>query len=129
MLQNKLPRSKWPSATRASVVSWHPGLTDEDRKKPEKIWTLLEEQLDASTHINYIVHRLGLSNMLQKSGESITEYVSRLRQKAAKCEFMPKNLQGDELSERLIEMIIISIPFEEFRKELAKPKGCACSGA
>ena len=88
------------------------GLTDEDRKKPEKIWTLLEEQLDATTHINYRVHRLELSNMLQKPGESITEYV------------MPKKLQGDELSERLIEMIIISTPFDEIRKELlAKPKG------
>ena len=97
------------------------GLTDEERKKPEKIWTLLEQQLDASAHINY---RVELSNMMQKPGESITEYVSRLRQKAAKCEFMPKNLQVDELSERLIDMIINSTPFEEFRKELlAKPKG------
>ena len=91
-------------------------LTHQDRKKPEEIWTLLEEQLGASTHINYRVHHLALSNRLQKPGESITEYVSRLGRKAAKCEFMPKNLQGDELSERLIEMIIISAPFEEFRK-------------
>ena len=37
---------------------------------------------------------------------------------------MPKNQLGDELSERLIETIIISTRFKEFRKEfLAKPKG------
>ena len=59
------------------------GLSEEEQKAPENIWTLLAEQLDASTHINYRVHikPSELSNMLQKPGESITEYVSRLRQK------------------------------------------------
>jgi hypothetical protein len=39
--------------------------------------------------------------------------VSRLREKGSKCEF-----DAEELSERIIEMIILSTPFDEFRKEL-----------
>ena len=42
------------------------GRSEEEQKVPENIWTLVEEQLDASTHINYQVHHLELSNMLQK---------------------------------------------------------------
>ena len=45
--------------------------------------------------------------------------MSRLREKITKCEF-----DNAGLNERLIEMMILSTPFEEFRKELlAKPKG------
>lgn len=36
-----------------------------------------------------------------------------MREKASKCEF-----EADELNERLIEMVILSTPFDDFRKEL-----------
>ena len=99
------------------------GLTEAEQKNPQKIWDLLETKLDASTHIIYRVHRLELASMKQKPNESITEYVSRLRQKASKCEFL-KCDHGDDLSEQLIEMVIMSMPFEDFWKEvLSKPKG------
>ena len=95
------------------------GLTTAQLKVPTNIWNLLEEQLDASVKINFRVHRLELSHMLQKPEENITDYISRLREKADKCEF-----SKDEVNERLIEMIILSTPFEDLRKELlAKPKG------
>ena len=57
--------------------------------------------------------------MKQKPEGTITDYVSRLHEKTSKYEF-----DIAELNERLIEMIILSTPFEKFRKELlAKPNG------
>ena len=51
--------------------------------------------------------------MRQKPDKQITDYISRLREKATKCEF------GEgELNERLIGMVILFTPFDEFRKEL-----------
>lgn len=68
--------------------------------------------------INFQVHRLEFATLCQKAEENINVYMSSLREKAAKCDF------GEaELNERLIEMVILSTPFEDFRKELfTKPK-------
>ncbi len=97
------------------------GLDTTEQKDPTKVWQLLEDQLDASVKINYRVHRLEFSHMRQKPEETISDYMSRMREKAAKCEF-----STTELNERLIEMIILSTPFEDLRKDLlAKPKGFA----
>ena len=94
------------------------GLTDTDIKAPNNIWKLLEDQLDASVKINYCVHRLDFSHMWEKPKEAIFDYITWLRKKADKCEFGKA-----ELNECLIEMIILSTPFNDFRKELfAKPK-------
>ena len=89
------------------------GLSDADQKKPTAIWTLLESQLDATVKINFRVHRLEFANLRQKPTEPTADFVSRLREKASKCEF-----EEAELNERLIEMLILSTPFEDFRKEL-----------
>ena len=94
------------------------GLSDNEQKDPGKLWSLIEEQVDATVKINFRVHRLEFSNFRQKTDENINDYVSRLREKAAKCEF-----EAGELNERLIESIILSTPFEDFRKDLlTKPK-------
>ena len=54
-----------------------------------------------------------------RGDRKITEVISRLREKVAKCDF-----GQTKLSERLIEMVILSAPITEFKKELlAKPKG------
>lgn len=82
------------------------GLTPAQQRDPEEIWTLLKEQVDASVKINHRVHRLEFTHLKQKPDETITDYVSRLREKAAKCEF-----DKPELNERLIEMIIWSTRF------------------
>ena len=56
---------------------------------------------------------------MQNTDEPITTFVSRLHEKASKCKF-----EVSELNERLIESIILSTPYEEFRKELLTyPKG------
>ena len=52
--------------------------------------------------LSFRVHRLEFSCMHEQIDELITTYVSRLREKASKCEF--------EKEERLIETIIESTP-------------------
>ena len=89
------------------------GLSDADKKLPGKIFSLLENQLDASVKINFRVHRLEFGQIRQNADENITDFVSRLREKAIKCDF-----EEDELNQRLLESLIISTPFEDFRKEL-----------
>jgi hypothetical protein len=99
------------------------GLTPDDQNKPDKIWGLLEQQLDATVKINFRVHRLEFSNIRQRPEEQITDFIARLREKANKCDFAEA-----ELNERLIEMVILSTPFDEFRKELlSKPAGTPIS--
>ena len=94
------------------------GLSETEQKKPEFLWRLLEDEVDFSVKISFRVHRLEFSNIKQKD-EPLQQYISKLREKATKCAFEP-----DELNERLIEMVILSTPHEEFRKELfTKPKG------
>ena len=94
-------------------------LTDERKKQPAEIWQLIESQIDIAAKINFRIHRLEFAQMRQLSEESVTSYVARLRRKAERCGF-----GIDELNERLIEMVIFSTKFEEFRKELmCKPNG------
>ena len=97
----------------------HSGMTDEDQKKPSELWKLLENEVDFTVKISFRVHRLEFSNIRQENDENTQQYLSRLREKALKCKFEP-----DELNERLIEMVILSTPHEEIRKELlVKPYG------
>ena len=97
------------------------GLTNEEQRDPEAIYNMLEEQLDATVKISYRVHRLEFIHMQQNADEAITDFVARLRNKAAKCEF-----DNVEKNERLVEMVIKCTPFEDLRKELfPKPKGFA----
>jgi len=95
------------------------GLTEAQQKKPQDIFDLIESQVDGSSKINFRIHRLEFSRISQGNDEPISQFVSRLRQKANKCEF-----EEAELNERLIERIVISTPYDEFRRELlAKAKG------
>lgn len=89
------------------------GLTDAEVKDPKKIYDLIERQLDASIEINFRVHRLEFSRMHQGPTENTTDFVSRLREKAAKCK-----LPIEELSERIIEQVILSTPHVDLRKAL-----------
>ena len=95
------------------------GISAADSAVPDKLYELIEGQVDASVRINYRVHRLEFSTLRQQPAEPISDFISRLREKASKCQ-----LPEDELSERIIEMIVLSTPFEEFRRELlTKAKG------
>ena len=49
--------------------------------------------------------------MRQHQDETIQEFISRLHGKADRCQFT-----AEELDERLIEAVIVSTPFENFRR-------------
>ena len=89
------------------------GLTEDEKKDPDAIWKLIENQVDVTVMISFRIHRLEYSEMRQHDGENITDFVSRLREKASKCEFT-----APELNERLIEMNIRSTPHSDHLKEL-----------
>ena len=96
------------------------GLSEENQKNTEKLWNH-ERRVDTSLNVNFRIHWLEFAQMKQKSTENITEYVSRLRGKATKCDF-----DNEELNERLIEMVTLSTPHDAFRRDiLSKPKGTA----
>ena len=80
-------------------------LPQTDLCNPSELWKLFESQLDASLKINFRVHGLEFATIHQLLDETITTYVSRLREKASKCEF-----EKSELEDRLIESIILSTP-------------------
>ena len=86
-------------------------LTEEKKQKPAELWNFFESQLKVND--NFRIHRLHLMQFRQKSGESFDELVTRARTLANKCQFA----QG-EMSERIIELIIVSTPHEGLRKEL-----------
>ena len=91
------------------------GLTGDDKKDPDKIWDYLEGQLDSDKHVSYRVHRLQFTCFRQAPKESTSEFVSRLRLKAKLCQF-----GESELTERLLEQVILCTPIEEFRHAMLK---------
>ncbi len=93
------------------------GLSTEDVKDPAKLWKIFEDQLSIS--INFRIHRLELMQYKQGKTERIDDFVNRCRNKATYCDFRP-----EETAERIVELVIASTPFEQFRKDLLdKPKG------
>ena len=91
------------------------GMSDADKKRPDKIWELFESQL--KTNLNFRVHRL--DGLQARSEESVDDFVTRARTQALKCEF-----EESELEERIIELMIASTPIEAFQRELlGKAKG------
>ena len=87
------------------------GLSDNELKDPKVILDFLETQLDGTLKVNFRVHRLEYSHLMQNTDEPITTFMPRLRGKASKCK-----LEVSELNERLIESMILSTPYEEIRK-------------
>ena len=93
------------------------GLSDDDKKKPVKLWEFYEGQLKLNVYFR--IHRLHLMQYRQKPDESIDDFVTRARTLALKCQFI-----DEELNERLIELIIASTPHDALRNDLySKPKG------
>ena len=87
------------------------GLSEEDLKKPTKIWSFFENQLQVS--INFRIQRLILMQMRQRTNECLDDFITRARGQALKCEF-----ENKELEERIIELIIAGTANELFRREL-----------
>ena len=93
------------------------GMSDADKKRPDKIWELFESQL--KTNLSFRMRRLHLMDYRQRSEESVDDFVTRARTQALKCEF-----EESELEERVIELMTASTPIEAFQRELlGKAKG------
>ena len=67
------------------------GLSQDQLNTPKEIWDLFDAQLDSCLNIYFRVYRLEFSCMHQQIEELITTYVSRLREKASRCEFENPN--------------------------------------
>ena len=80
------------------VLNNLPGLTESDRKKPERIMTILKNYFVPQKNVLY--ERFVFNSAVQKSSESIDEFVLRLRKLAESCEF--GNLQDSLIRDRLV---------------------------
>ena len=87
------------------------GLTEEQLKDPERIWSFFEDHL--RVNINFRIQRLILMQMRQRTEECLDDFVTRARTQALHCEFDDRDLQ-----ERIIELVIAGTPIELFRREL-----------
>ena len=65
-------------------------LSETDKQDPDKIWKLFKEQLKIN-NLNYRVYGLEFENLRQNnaSGETLDEFVNRIKPIAAKCDFDP----------------------------------------
>ena len=94
-------------------------LSGEQKTNPVELWTLFENKLKGN--VNFRIHRLHLMQYRQTQHESIDDFVTRARTLANKCQFTE-----NELSERLMRLIIASTPYDGLRRELlGKPIGHA----
>ena len=110
----KILRGIGDEGTRRLQVS---GLSEEDKRKPDKLWEFFESQLKLK--IDFRVHRLHLMECRQREDETLDDFILRVCTLAMKCEF-----DQTEMEERLIELIIASTPLEDFQRDLlGKAKG------
>ena len=61
------------------------GLSEQDKKNPEKLRTFSESQLQIN--INFSVHRLQLMGMRHSEHETLDDFCTRARTTALKCQF------------------------------------------
>ena len=95
--------------------SW--SLSDEDAQKPDIIWDKFTAQIEPAS--NYRVARLYLQRFRQLEGESVDDFISRMRLQAQKCDF--RDSTGTD--SRLFEQLIAGICHRDLQKELlGKPK-------
>ena len=110
---------KEPRARKIMLTIGKPGmekinnsnLTETEKKDPDKIWGLFENQL--TNKVNFRIHRLEFIRYKIKPEEDLHSFVERCREKGHHCDFTP-----EELAERVIELVISSTSCEEFQKFL-----------
>ena len=90
------------------------GLSDDKKADPDKVYAFFDAKLDPAEHINYRVHRLEFARLYQRQEEITSDFVSRLREKAKLCKFRLE----DDLSDRVIEQLILTTPLQDLQKEL-----------
>ena len=83
-----------------------------EQRNVETILNKYKEQLEPQD--NFRVCRLRLSKLAQNKEEKLDDIINRCRVIAAKCAFNTPR----ELDERLLELIIVSTPIPEYKKDL-----------
>lgn len=73
---------------------------EEDRKKPAIIFERFENQLEPKT--SHRIHRYTLQGMRQEQGEPVDDFISRLKNLAAKCQFR----DNAEVEDRVLDQLI-----------------------
>ena len=73
---------------------------EEDRKKPAIIFERFENQLEPKT--SHRIHRYTLQGMRQEQGEPVDDFISRLKNLAAKCQFRNNTEVEDKVLDQLI---------------------------
>ena len=96
------------------VLNNLPGLTESDRKKPKKIVKLLKEYFIPQKNVLY--ERFVFNSAVQKVGESIDEFVLRLRRLADSCEF------GDLKDSLIRDRLVIGTTDEGGRERLLRER-------
>ena len=73
---------------------------EEDRKKPDVIFERFENQLEPKT--SHRIHRYTLQGIRQEQGEPVDDFISRLKNLAAKCQFR----DNAEIEDRVLDQLI-----------------------
>ena len=99
------------------------GLSNVEKRDPDQLWNFFEGHL--KTKVNFRIHRLQLMHFCQKADEMLDDFMTRARTQALKCDFTE-----EERDERLLELIIASTPYDNFRRDLlGKEKGYSLKDA
>ena len=86
-------------------------LPEGEKENAKTIFDTMIEQLEPAE--NFRVCRLKLMGFRQEQSECLDNFVNRCRLMASKCDF-----SGDEMNDRIIELIIASTPIEDYQKDL-----------
>ncbi|KAI8519530.1 hypothetical protein Bbelb_027870 [Branchiostoma belcheri] len=90
--------------------SW--GMTAEDAKKPDKVLKNFENHLEPKT--NHRIFRYEFQGLKQESGETIDDFVSRLKNVAKKCKFK----DAAEIDDRIIDQLVWGCAYHKVQKSL-----------
>ncbi len=90
--------------------SW--SFVDEEGKDPKKILNRFMEHLEPRT--NHRIHRYTLQGMRQEQGESVDNFVAKIKNIGTKCKFSG----NEELEDRLLDQLIWGTNDPEVQKSL-----------
>jgi len=91
---------------------------EEDRKKPAIIFERFENQLEPKT--SHRIHRYTLQGMRQEQGEPVDDFISRLKNLAAKCQFR----DNAEVEDRVLDQLIWGSRNPDVQKSLMSRDEC-----
>lgn len=83
-----------------------------DKKVPKVLLEKFQQHLEPKTH--HRIHRYTFQGLQQSSGESIDDFLTKLKNIAAKCKFR----DGEELEDRVLDQFIWGTSYKDVQKAL-----------